>query len=138
MGLFDQILSATGGLSDQQGESGSSPFGAILQLVNNPQTGGISGILQSFEAGGMGEVVKSWVSTGQNQSISAEQIQSVLGSEQIKNFASQLGIDPDQASARLAEYLPQVIDKLTPNGTLPEGGDLLAQGMNLLKGKFFA
>lgn len=137
MGLFDQILSATGGLSGQQGEGGDSPLGAILQLLNNPQTGGLSGILQSFETGGLGEVVKSWVSTGQNQSISAEQIQSVLGSEQIQNFASRLGIDPDQASARLAEYLPQVIDKLTPQGTVPEGGDLLAQGMNLLKGKFF-
>lgn len=137
MGLFDQILGATGGLPGQQGEGANSPLGAILQLVNNPQSGGLSGILQSFEAGGLGEVVKSWVSTGQNQPISAEQIQSVLGSEQIQNFASRLGIDPDQASARLAEYLPQVIDKLTPQGTLPEGGDLLSQGMNLLKGKFF-
>lgn len=138
MGLFDQILSATGGLSDQQGEGGSSPLGAILQLVNNPQTGGISGILQSFEAGGLGEVVKSWVSTGQNLPITADQIQSVIGSEQIQNIANRLGVDPAQASAQIAEYLPQVIDKLTPNGTLPEGGDLLAQGMNLLKGKFFA
>lgn len=138
MGLFDQIISATGGLSDQQGDSGSSPLGAILQLVNNPQNGGIAGILQSFEAGGLGEVVKSWISTGQNLPITADQIQSVLGSEQIQNFASRLGIDPAQASAQFAEYLPQVIDKLTPDGNLPQGGDLLAQGMNLLKGKIFS
>lgn len=137
MSLFDQILGATGGRSDQQGEGSSSPLGAILQLINNPQTGGLSGIIESFEAGGLGGVVRSWVSTGQNLPVSADQIQSALGSEQIRDLANQLGVDPEQASTRLAEYLPQVIDKLTPDGRLPEGGDLLAQGMNLLKGKFF-
>lgn len=137
MSLFDQIVSATAGLSSQQGEGGNSPISAILELINNPQTGGISGIIQSFESGGLGGVVKSWVSTGQNLPVSADQIQNVLGSEQIRHLASQLGIDPDQASTRLAEYLPQVIDKLTPDGSLPAGGDILAQGMNLLKGKFF-
>jgi uncharacterized protein YidB (DUF937 family) len=60
----------------------------------------------------------------------------VLGSEQVRNLASRLGMDPDQASTRLAEYLPQVIDKLAPDGKVPEGNVLLAQGMSLLKGKF--
>lgn len=137
MGLFDQVLSAASSMSNQQGESGNSLLGAIMQLTNNPQTGGLSGLIKSFENGGLGEVVRSWVSNDQNLSVSAEQIQSVLGSEQIQNVASKLGIGPDQASAHLADYLPQVIDKLTPNGHIPEGGDLIAQGMDLLKGKIF-
>lgn len=137
MGLFDQVLSAASSMSNQQGESGNSLLGAIMQLTNNPQTGGLPGLIKSFENGGLGEVVRSWVSNDQNLSVSAEQIQSVLGSEQIQNVASKLGIGPDQASAHLADYLPQVIDKLTPNGHIPEGGDLIAQGMDLLKGKIF-
>jgi uncharacterized protein YidB (DUF937 family) len=137
MGLFDQILGAAGGPSDPSGEGGNAPLGAILQWVNHPQTGGLGGIIQSFEAGGLGEVVKSWVSTGQNLPVSAEQIQNVLGSQQLRQLASQFGIDPDQASACLAQYLPQVIDKLTPGGQVPDGADLMTQGMGLLKGKLF-
>jgi len=137
MGLFDQVLSTVSGISGQPGEDGNSLLGAIMQLANTPQMGGLSGLIQSFENGGLGEVARSWVSTGQNLPISAEQIQSVLGSEQIRNLASKLGIDPEQASSHLAEYLPQVIDKLTPNGHVPEGGDLMAQGIELLKGKLF-
>jgi len=85
--------------------------------------------------GGLAHVVNSWISRGQNLPISAEQIQSVLGSEQIKSLAGKLGLSTDQVSSQLAGLLPQVIDKLTPNGTLPQG-DLLSKGMELLKGKF--
>ncbi len=62
----------------------------------------------------------------------AEQIQSVVGRENIQKFAAKAGIDPDQASAKLAEYLPQVVDKLTPNGEVPQG-NLLEMGRELLK-----
>ena len=137
MGLLDQVLGATGALSSQQNEGTNPLFAAVLQMASNPQTGGLTGIVQSLENGGLGDVVKSWVSTGQNLPISAEQIQSVLGNEQVRNLATQLGIDPEQASSHLAQYLPQVIDKLTPAGNVPQGEDLLAQGMGLLKGKFF-
>ena len=137
MGLLDQVAGAVGAMSGQQGEGGNALLNSVLQLVNNPQTGGLSGLVQSFENGGMGEIVKSWVSTGQNLPISAEQIQSVLGSGQLQSLASQAGLDTNQFSGQLAELLPQVVDKLTPNGTIPENNDLMAQGMDLLKGKLF-
>ncbi|AXS81108.1 YidB family protein [Dechloromonas sp. HYN0024] len=136
MGLFDSVVGALSG-----GQSaGSNPLlNIVMQLINNPQTGGLGGLVQSFEQGGLGEVVKSWVSTGQNLPISAEQIKAVLGGGQLQDIASQLGVSPEQASGGLADLLPQVIDKMTPNGQLPEGGDLLAQGMDLLKkGGLFA
>ena len=133
MGLLDQVA----GMSGQPAEGGSSLLNSVLQLVNNPQTGGLAGLVQAFQSGGLSEVVNSWVSTGQNLPISPEQIQSILGSEQVKNIASHLGISTDQASGGLAELLPQVIDKLTPNGAVPESNDLLAQGLNLLKGNLF-
>ena len=136
MGLLDSVVGAlSGGPS-----AGSNPLlNIVMQLINNPQTGGLGGLVQSFEQGGLGEVVKSWVSTGQNLPISAEQIKAVLGGGQLQDIAAQLGVSTEQASGSLADLLPQMVDKMTPNGQLPQGGDLLAQGMDLLKkGGFFA
>lgn len=137
MGLFDQVVGAASGLFGQHEEGKESPLSAIMQLLNDPQHGGISGFMQSFEQAGLGETVNSWMGNGENLPISAEQIKNVLGSERIQHFAGQLGIDTEQASAKLAEYLPQVVDKLTPEGRLPEGGDLATRGLELLKSKLF-
>jgi uncharacterized protein YidB (DUF937 family) len=104
-----------------------------MQMINNPQSGGLGGLLQSFQQGGLGDVVNSWVSTGQNLPISPEQIQSVLGGGKLQEIAAQLGVSTEQASGSLADLLPQVVDKLTPNGQVPESGDLLAQGLDMLK-----
>jgi len=130
MGLFDSVVGALAG-----GQSGGdSPLlSIVMQLINNPQTGGLGGLVQAFEQGGLGSVVSSWVSTGQNLPISAEQIKAVLGGGKLQEIASQLGVSTDQASGSLAELLPKVVDHLTPNGQLPEGGNLLAEGMDLLK-----
>jgi len=139
MGLLDQVAGAIKGATgtSPEGEGGNSLLATVMQLVNNPQTGGLAGFVQSFQKGGLAEVANSWVSTGQNLPISAEQIQSVLGSEQVSQIASKLGINTDQASGQIAAFLPQVVDKLTPNGTIPESGDILSQGLELLKGKLF-
>lgn len=135
MGLLDQVVGAVSKMSGQSAQTDNSLLSSVLQLVNNPQTGGLSGLVESFQKGGLAKAVNSWVSTGQNIPVSAEQIQSVLGNEKIQNLASKLGINTNQVSAQLAEVLPQVIDKLTPNGTMPEAGDLLSKGLDLLKGK---
>ena len=129
MGLLDSVVGALAG-----GESGGNNglVDVVMQLINS-QPGGLGGLVQSFQQGGLGEVVNSWVSTGQNLPVSAEQLQAVLGGGQLQNIAAQLGVSPEQASGSLAELLPQVVDKLTPGGQLPQGGDLLAQGMDLLK-----
>lgn len=130
MGLFDQVVGALAG-----GESGAQGnlLQTVMQLVNNPQTGGLNGLIQSFQQGGLGEIVNSWVSNGQNLPISAEQIQSVLGGSSLQDLAAKLGMSPEQASGSLSEMLPQMVDTMTPNGELPQGGDLLSQGMNMLK-----
>lgn len=130
MGLLDSVV---GALAGGQSGDGNPLLNAVMQLINNPQTGGLSGLVRSFQQGGLGDVVNSWVSSGQNLPISAEQVQSVLGGGTLQNIAAQLGVSPEQASGSLAELLPQMVDKLTPNGQVPEGGDLLAQGMDMLK-----
>lgn len=132
MGLLDQLLGALGGGSE---EGAGGLLGALGPLIE--QQGGIGGLVEKFQQGGLAEIAQSWVSTGQNLPISAEQIQAVLGSDTVAQFASQLGIEPQQAAGQISEVLPQLIDQMTPNGELPQSGDALAQTLELLKGKLF-
>lgn len=129
MGLLDEVGKMMGG--GQQG--GASDILAVAQQLLG-QSGGIDGLIQQLQAGGLGEVVKSWIGNGQNLPVTGEQIQQVLGNEKVAAIARQLGVDPAQASAQLAQVLPGLVDKLTPNGQVPQGGDLLSQGADLLKG----
>jgi uncharacterized protein YidB (DUF937 family) len=135
MGLFDQVV---GALSSHQAGGSNALLESVLQLVNNPQTGGLGGLVQSFQQGGLAEVVNSWVSTGQNLPISAEQIQAVLGGSTLQGLAEKLGMSHEQIAGGLATILPQVVDHLTPNGEVPQNSYLLAQGLELLKGKLFS
>ncbi len=130
MSLLDQVVGALAG-----GESGGSGnlLQVVLQLVNNPRTGGLEGIIRSFRQGGLGDIVNSWVANGQNLPVSGEQIESVLGGSALQDLAAQLGVSPQQASGSLADVLPQLIDQLTPNGEVPQGGNVLSQGLDLLK-----
>ncbi|MFC3626374.1 YidB family protein [Vogesella amnigena] len=127
MSLFDQLGGMLGGDNSQLLQSAQT-------LLND--NGGISGLVEKFQQGGLGDIVSSWVGTGANLPISAEQIQAVLGNEQIAGLAAKLGLDSSQLSQQVAEHLPGLIDRLTPNGEVPQGNDLLSQGASLLGGLF--
>ena len=114
MGLLDGILGGAGG--------DGSPIGAITDLLGQQQ-GGLGGLIGAFEQSGLGGVAASWVGKGENLPISAEQIETVLSSGMIADFAAKLGVDPKQAAGTLAQILPQVIDQLTPDGHA-QGGAL--------------
>lgn len=131
MSLLDQI----GGLLGGDGEAGGA-----LQAVSGllEQQGGVAGLVRQFQDGGLAELAASWVGHGANLPVSAAQIEQVLGSGPLASMASQLGISPAEAGATVAQWLPQVVDKLTPGGQLPgEGGDLLGQAASGLVGKLF-
>ena len=131
MGLLDQI---TGALGQQTGGSGQNNqlMQLALNLINS-HLGGLQGLVQQFMQAGLGQQAQSWVSTGQNLPISAEQITQVLGSGQLRDIAKQLGIDHTDAAGGLADLLPQVVNHLTPNGAVQD--DLVQQGLSLLRGK---
>ncbi len=121
MGLFDDLASkAMGMLSGASGDNADNPLGGILDMVMPKDSGGLGGLVQSFQDKGLGDVVSSWVGKGENLPISADQIQSVLGNETVQNLASKFGLSGDNLSSMLAQYLPGVVDKLTPDGTLPK------------------
>jgi uncharacterized protein YidB (DUF937 family) len=115
----------------------SSGSGGITQLAQElvSQNGGIQGLLDNLSQGGLSQHVASWVGGGQNLPISADEIQQVLGSEQVQALAGRLGIDPQQVSSLLSQHLPGIIDTLTPGGQVPQGG-IVAEGESLLKGLF--
>lgn len=92
----------------------------MVTVVNGliEKHGGVQGLVNEFEQKGLGGMVQSWVSTGENLPISAEQIQQVLGSDTVQALAAKVGINPQDLVAKLSELLPQAVDKLTPNGTI--------------------
>jgi len=128
---FLENLAATGVTSMLS--NSSSPLAAGLLEMINKQPGGLNGLIQNFHDKGLGEIANSWVSTGQNLPVSAEQIQHVLGSQQVQDLAARVGVSPQAVSSQLSALLPSLVDKLTPNGAVPEHSSLLEMGMNILK-----
>jgi uncharacterized protein YidB (DUF937 family) len=120
MGLLDSILGAASGKSDASGQA--NPLIAILSSLL-AQSGGLQGLASKFAQSGQGNVFQSWVGMGENQPIASNQIQNALGSEQVKALAAKMGIDPAQASSFLAEYMPKIVDKLTPAGKIDPAAD---------------
>ena len=129
MGILDNLSNAVGG-----GDSSSSSLtGHVLDMIKN-HPGGIAGLVQSFQSNGLGSIVSSWIGTGQNLPVTGDQVESALGSDKIASLAAKAGISPDQAKSALSQILPQVVDRLSPNGQIPQGG-LLENAMGMLKNR---
>ncbi|WP_457330990.1 YidB family protein [Rhizobacter sp. P5_C2] len=132
MGLLDSVVGMVTGQSDPMGQGGGNQaalIAAVVSMLNaNGSGGGLNDLIARFEQGGLGSVIGSWVSTGHNLPISAEQLQSVLGSGQLGQIAEQLGLTHGEAAAQLSQVLPQVVDHLTPNGQVPVSGDAGSMG----------
>jgi len=133
MSIFDTFASALGGSNSTAGRFTQ----AAIEMIQGGSHGGLGGLLERFRAGGLSQHVDSWISTGHNLPISADDIQRVLGSGQVAELARKAGIDPSVASQELASILPQIVDKLTPNGQMPSN-DLVHQALSMLKGKIGA
>ncbi|MDP2363176.1 MAG: YidB family protein [Ignavibacteria bacterium] len=131
MDILNTVKSALGG---GEGDKQNDLMSTVMNLVGG-QSGGLNGLISQFTSKGLGDVVGSWVGTGKNLPVSSDQIQSVLGSDQIKNLASKLGIDANAITSQLSNLLPQVVDRLTPEGKVPEG-DIMSKEMDLLGGLF--
>ncbi len=129
MDILNTVKSALGG-----GDKQNDIMSTVMNLVGG-QSGGLNGLISQFTSKGLGDVVGSWVSTGKNLPISPDQLQGVLGNDAVKNIASKLGMDTKSVTSQLSNLLPQVVDKLTPDGKVPEG-DILSQASDLLGGLF--
>jgi uncharacterized protein YidB (DUF937 family) len=126
MDVLNTVKSAVGDVA------GKEIMPIVMNLISE-QSGGIGGLIQKFTSNGLGDVVSSWTGTGENLPISSDQISKVLGSDTIKNIAEKTGLDTNAVTGQLTTILPEAINKLTPDGKIPEG-DILSKGAELLDG----
>ena len=136
MGLLDSVLGSVMGGQQHSGAAGGGLSSLISMVTSNPQLmqavtgmlsndgghGGLGGLMAKFQQAGLGDVVGSWVGSGQNQPVSGEQLTNVLGADTMANLAEKLGMSQGDAAGQLSNILPGLIDKLTPNGAAPAGG----------------
>jgi uncharacterized protein YidB (DUF937 family) len=87
-------------------------------------SGGLNDLLKQLQESGHGEIAKSWVGTGQNQPISPKDLGSALGADQINSLTSEFGLSRDELLEGLSQYLPQVVDHLTPGGQVPAAHEM--------------
>ena len=130
MGLLDSIAGMAG--QALSSGSGSNPLlqDVLGMLQNHP--GGIGGLVEQFQSKGLGDIASSWVGKGENLPISGEQLQGVLGSDVVSSMAAKFGVSQDQ----IAQFLPQIVDKLTPNGAVESGGLDVGKALGMLQGLF--
>ena len=152
MGLLDSVLGslmggAGGGASPIQGvlmnmlgggqqqgmQQGGMQQGGMQQpgmmggmggMGGGMMGGGLGGLLSAFEGAGLGHIAQSWVGNGPNQPVSPQQLQSVLGDDQVQSMASQSGMAPTDFLSQLSQHLPNVVHGMTPNGQMPDEGSL--------------
>jgi uncharacterized protein YidB (DUF937 family) len=118
MGLLDSM-----GLGDMLkglfGEAESAGLPAVINtILAQTQYRDLNGLVAALQKGGLGPQVQSWLDSGANQPITADQLKAVLGNTQVQDFARHLGLPVDETLKAMAQYLPDIVDKASPNGTL--------------------
>jgi uncharacterized protein YidB (DUF937 family) len=129
MGLFDDVAGAV--LGKMMGDKGTMAQVA-LEMFN--QHGGLEGVLEKFNQAGLGNLVASWVGKGENLPLTPNHVTDVLGATTIADMAAKFGLTPEMLSAQIAEHLPSVVDKLTPEGKVEaNSGDLLSTVLGMMR-----
>lgn len=135
MGILDELQKNLDGTAPGGQPAGGQ--GALIQtILGLLQGGGLQQLVASFQQKGLGDIIGSWVSTGSNLPISPDQVKQALGPDRLGQLAQQTGLDTGALAAQLSSLLPGVVDKLTPDGVIPEGGVLQEKLGGLLKGLF--
>ncbi|WP_058969137.1 YidB family protein [Type-D symbiont of Plautia stali] len=118
MGFLDELV---GSLGNSNGNGQGNQLGQLAAIWTWVQEqGGVEVLLQKFQQGGLGEVLSSWIGTGGNQPVGGGEIQNTFGQNELQSLADKLGTDVNGASGTLAALLPQLIDKMSPQGQLDE------------------
>jgi uncharacterized protein YidB (DUF937 family) len=136
MGLFDSI--AKNALGGMLGGSKQDPAAMLSSLLSD--AGGLEGMMSRFQNAGFGEHFSSWVGSSENKPLNADEVQAAVGMDEIQNLASKLGMQAHTILPLLAQFLPQVIDKLTPNGQIdnnhPSGSQIQSVLTSVISSSF--
>jgi uncharacterized protein YidB (DUF937 family) len=109
MGLLDGVLGGVVGAGLTQAVSG--------YIEKN---GGLQGVLAQFEKHGLGDKAQSWIGKGANLPISPDQVKSVIGPDLLQQLSAKTGLSVGDLAQKLAQVLPQAVDKMTPDGVIPK------------------
>lgn len=133
MGIFDNVGSLIGNMMNS---GGGQQTNSLLQMATQMLTqqgangqSGLADIISKFQQGGLGDIAKSWVGTGENQIVSAEQISTILGSGKLSEIASQLGMSHEDVAGGLSKILPDLVNHATPDGQVPESNDFISNAL---------
>jgi uncharacterized protein YidB (DUF937 family) len=127
MGLLDSVIGSLANNAGGGGGGGQADLiGAVIGMLGQGGgqgggLGGLAGLVAKMQQSGLGEVANSWVGTGQNMPIGADQLEQVLGNDTVSNMAGQLGVNHGDLLGQLSKMLPQLVDGLTPQGQIPQG-----------------
>jgi uncharacterized protein YidB (DUF937 family) len=132
--MLKELLQGIFGGGAKTPNSGLLESGIKVLLDPNGPTGGLPGLLKTFQSKGLGHIVESWIGMGPNKRISPRQMKKGLGPDVLGQIADAVGISKGAASGQLAKYLPNIINKLTPKGEIPKETTLADKGLDLLKG----
>src|SRR6266436_917735 len=120
MGFLDSLENSPA-LRGVLGQLGAAVLPAVLgEVMGTGSQGSLNAIVAKLEQAGFGDQVKSWIGTGQNLPITAEQLQQVLGSDTVKQLAARFNIPVDQLAQVLAQQLPKAVDHASPDGKLAD------------------
>jgi uncharacterized protein YidB (DUF937 family) len=132
--LTDLVKNALGSDAPSAQSQTQGLVKGLMDLIQDERVGGIQGLVAKFQQSGLGDAVSSWVGKGENQSVSPQQIIQALGADQVAALSKEAGLPPEQGASALSSLLPSVIDKLTPEGLIPEKKTLLTLGAAILGG----
>jgi uncharacterized protein YidB (DUF937 family) len=119
MSILNQII---GGVLGSSGGASSPLQGVLANILGGGLAGGLGGLIAAFQQAGLGHIADSWVRSGPNQPVSPEQLQNVFGADRVNDMASHAGMQPGDFLSQLSQHLPNAVDRLTPNGRLPDEG----------------
>ncbi len=130
--LGNLLGSLLGGAGGQNGAGAGGILGSLIGALAGGKGGGggaggsnpLGGLLEMLTRSGLTDQARSWVGTGENQAVSGAQIAEALPDDTLQKVAADAGVSPQEAADEIARSLPQAVDKLTPNGSLPEGASL--------------
>jgi len=108
VGLLDGLIG---------GAVGAEMITVVNQLIE--KHGGLPGIVSQLQQQGLGATVNSWIGSGPNQPISPDQVHQAFGPDMIRELAARTGMNPQELAQKLSQVLPQVVDRMTPGGSVP-------------------
>ncbi|MCU1285305.1 MAG: uncharacterized protein JWO13_1655 [Acidobacteriales bacterium] len=116
MSLFDSVKNEA---ASRLGGEDEVAHG-VLGMFGGTRIEALRGLVSAFQKNGLGAVVSSWIDSGQNHPISPEQLEQVIGRERLEKISSRFGLSAETLTAKLSQMLPAVVDKMTPQGRLPD------------------